>query len=51
MLTVHFDDGSERSFEITETTQYGKKDLPFDRVFSKDGDPTVVLITCGGDFT
>lgn len=51
VFTVHFDDGSERSFEITETAQYGKKDLPFDRVFSKDGDPTVVLITCGGDFT
>ena len=50
VFTVHYDDGSERSFEITETAQYGKADLPFDRVFAKEGDPTVVLITCGGDF-
>lgn len=50
VFTIQFDDGSERSFEIVERAQYGKTDLPFDRVFAKDGDPTVVLITCGGDF-
>ena len=44
------DDGSEREFEITEKAQYDKEELPFDRVFSKTGEPSVVLITCGGNF-
>lgn len=49
-FTVHYDDGTERDFEITEMGQYDKEELPFDRVFSKTGEPSVVLITCGGDF-
>jgi len=47
---VRYDDGSERHFEITERAQYTKDELPLDRVFARDGDATVVLITCGGDF-
>ena len=49
-FTVRYEDGSERAFEITEKAQYDKEELPFDRVFSKTGEPSVVLITCGGDF-
>ncbi|MEM9203560.1 MAG: class F sortase [Actinomycetota bacterium] len=49
-FTVRYDDGTEREFEITEKGQYEKEELPFDRVFSKTGEPSVVLITCGGDF-
>ena len=49
-FTVHYADGSEREFEVTERAQYGKRDLPFERVFARDGEPTVVLISCGGDF-
>lgn len=49
-FTVHYDDGTEREFEVTEMAQYDKEELPFDRVFSKTGEPSVVLITCGGDF-
>ena len=49
-FTVRYDDGTEREFEVTEMAQYDKEELPFDRVFSKTGEPSVVLITCGGDF-
>jgi LPXTG-site transpeptidase (sortase) family protein len=49
-FTVRYDDETEREFEITEKGQYAKEELPFDRVFSKTGEPSVVLITCGGDF-
>jgi len=49
-FTVHYDDGSTRDFEVTELGQYAKQALPFDRVFAKTGEPSVVLITCGGDF-
>jgi len=49
-FTVHYDDGSTRDFEVTELGQYTKEALPFDRVFAKTGEPSVVLITCGGDF-
>ncbi len=50
VVSVGFDDGSERSFEIVELAQYSKGDLPKDRVFAKSGDPVLTLITCGGDF-
>jgi len=50
LVTIGYDDGSVREFKITEKSQYGKDELPFDRVFAKDGDPVVTLITCGGTF-
>ena len=49
-LDVHFDDGSTQAYEVFERAQYDKDELPLDRVFSKEGDPVVTLITCGGDF-
>ena len=49
-FTVRYDDGSERDFEINATSQYAKTELPVEQVFAKDGAPSVVLITCGGDF-
>jgi LPXTG-site transpeptidase (sortase) family protein len=50
LFEVAYDDGSYRTFVVTEVAQYGKTELPFDRIFSKDSDPGVVLITCGGTF-
>jgi sortase (surface protein transpeptidase) len=49
-VVVAFDDGSTTEFEIIELAQYDKEELPDDRVFAKDGDPVLTLITCGGDF-
>lgn len=49
-VTVTYDDGSTRTFVVTERFQVGKGDLPFDRVFAKSGEPVLTLITCGGDF-
>ena len=50
LVTIGYDDGSVREFEIVEKSQYQKDELPFDRIFAKDGDPVVALITCGGSF-
>ena len=50
VFTVVFDDGGEREYEVVEMAQYGKTELPFDRVFAKSGSPVITLITCGGDF-
>ena len=49
-VVVAFDDGTSTEFEIIELAQYDKQELPDDRVFAKDGDPVLTLITCGGDF-
>lgn len=49
-VVVAFDDGTTSEFEIVELAQYDKEELPDDRVFAKDGDPVLTLITCGGDF-
>lgn len=49
-VVVHFDDGSQTGFQVVELAQYDKEELPTDRVFAKDGEPILTLITCGGDF-
>lgn len=49
-VIIGYADGSETRFEVVERRQYNKKDLPFDRIFSKSGDPVLTLITCGGSF-
>ena len=49
-VVVAFDDGTESEFEIVELAQYDKQELPDERVFAKDGDPVLTLITCGGGF-
>lgn len=47
---VAYDDGTTSRFEVTEIARYGKTALPFDRIFAKDGEAGLVLITCGGTF-
>ncbi len=47
---VAFNDGSEQTYEIFERAQYDKLELPFDRVFARDGQAVVTLISCGGTF-
>jgi LPXTG-site transpeptidase (sortase) family protein len=49
-IVVGYDDGSTADFEIVDLQQYGKAELPFERVFAKQGDPVLTLITCGGAF-
>jgi LPXTG-site transpeptidase (sortase) family protein len=43
------DAGTVSRFVVTEVAQYPKTALP-DRVFATDGDPGLVLVTCGGAF-
>ncbi len=50
IIEVSFDDGSTAQFEAVDKQQYDKSELPRDRVWGRDGDPRLVLITCGGDF-
>jgi hypothetical protein len=49
IVVVTFD-GSMQSYEVFELAQYGKTELPFDRVFSERGSPVVTLISRGGVF-
>ena len=49
-VVIGYADGSTAAFEIVELAQYDKQELPFDRIFAKDGQPVLTLITCGGDF-
>jgi hypothetical protein len=47
---VGYEDGSSRTFEVVGQQQFEKRQLPTSQLFSEDGQPTVVLITCGGEF-
>ncbi|MCI3949630.1 MAG: peptidase sortase [Acidimicrobiales bacterium] len=47
---VGYEDGTSRTFEVVGRRQFEKRQLPTTQLFSEDGDPTVVLVTCGGEF-
>ena len=44
------DDGTSITYEVIELAQYDKTELPFDRVFARNGDSIITLVTCGGTF-
>lgn len=49
-VDVVLTDGSIRQYEVVERTMYAKDALPSERIWTTDGDETLVLITCGGSF-
>jgi LPXTG-site transpeptidase (sortase) family protein len=49
-VVVGYADGTERRFAVIELTMYDKDELPAERVWTKSGDPTLVLMTCGGRY-
>ena len=49
-VVVEFDDGTFTEFEVFAAEQYDKKALPTDDIFTRQGEPVLTLITCGGVF-
>lgn len=49
---VHVDraDGSTGTYEVSRVEQVAKSDFPTDEVYAPDLDPSLRLITCGGEF-
>lgn len=43
-------DGSARTYVVESLTYYEKSTLPTEELFARDGEPMLVLITCGGPF-
>jgi sortase (surface protein transpeptidase) len=43
-------DGSVALFSVTEVASFTKDDFPTDRIYGTTGQPTLRLITCGGNF-
>jgi len=48
-VQVGMSDGSSVGYVVTDVTQVPKAELPAD-VWARDGEPRLVLITCGGAF-
>jgi hypothetical protein len=49
-VEVTLQDGTVRRYRVVERAQYPKGALPGERIWTRDGDETLVLITCGGGF-
>jgi sortase (surface protein transpeptidase) len=43
-------DGDVQRYDVVARRTYDKAKLPTDELFSREGPPQLVLITCGGDF-
>jgi hypothetical protein len=50
VIKIEMEDGSTRRYQVIERAQYGKSELPAERIWTRTGGETLVLITCGGDF-
>jgi hypothetical protein len=50
IVSVTHDDGTSTSFQVVDRQSHPKPDLPTSELFRRQGDPTLVLITCGGEF-
>jgi len=50
MLVVTLGDATTRTYQVVERAQYPKEALPADRIWTRAGPETLVLITCGGSF-
>ncbi len=49
-VDVELEDGSVRTYVVTDVTLYDKTELPNDDLFRRSGDEAIHLITCGGTF-
>ena len=50
IVTIGFEDGSTRAFRVVERRLVLKPELPVEEVFARTGPPSLVLVTCGGEF-
>ena len=44
-------DGKTRRYRITDVQVIRKARVPLDQIFARDGDETLVVITCGGPYS
>jgi LPXTG-site transpeptidase (sortase) family protein len=49
-ISVVDEDGVTHTYRVVQVERIEKAEVPLDQVFTTRGDPTLVLITCGGDF-
>jgi sortase (surface protein transpeptidase) len=49
-VDVELDDGSLARFAVTSVATYPKDEFPGELVYGGQGDSTLQLVTCGGDF-
>jgi hypothetical protein len=49
-INVQLSDGGSRTYEAIERNQYNKGELPAERIWTRSGPESLVLITCGGEF-
>ncbi|MEX2425949.1 MAG: class F sortase [Thermomicrobiaceae bacterium] len=49
-ITVTMENGDRREFQVHEKVAYDSTNLPAGEVFTREGDPRLALITCGGDW-
>ena len=50
LVYVDRSDGSTATYEVSRVKQVAKSDFPTDEVYAPDLDPSLRLITCGGEF-
>lgn len=43
-------DGATHLYRVVTVERIAKSDVPLDRVFTREGAPTIVLVTCGGEW-
>jgi hypothetical protein len=50
-ITVTAVDGTSRRYSVSDVQTIRKARVPLDQIFARDGDETLVVITCGGPYS
>lgn len=50
VVEVTLEDGTVRRYAVASVASVPKTEVPWADVFTRDGGPRLVLVTCGGDF-
>jgi len=51
VVEVDREDGTTAEFEITQVSTFEKDQFPTDEVYAATVEPSLVLITCGGEYS
>ena len=50
-IAIRAVDGKSRRYRVTDVKVIRKVRVPLDQIFARDGDETLVVITCGGPYS
>jgi sortase (surface protein transpeptidase) len=49
-ILITYEDGSATAFRVFDKQSYDSRNIPSEKIFTRDGEPVLAMITCGGQW-